>query len=327
MKKNKKTFEPDWPAVVASGSNALITVVGLIAGVYLSTIASPLYLVLGTAIFVTAIFCNFYLQLYFRSKGERAEIQGERAEIQVERAEIQVDILEKEKGLQNLTDSLHNRADLLLKALGCLTDVSGEVHKIYKRVFSGVDDDKTLPEDVQQCKRSVLKNLSNLLSRDQRNYTGEMDYFKATLFRVETRDRMIRDSWWYPGTQKPRTHVIDATRISDGRKVTAFRCLDDQNLIAIPNVPKEVKKPDPRWIPLYTGQEELYGSMLSVPIYLGEPGTDKQTVIAILTIDTNRLDYFLDTKEYINLWANLLGPYWSHLNLLYEIEEHLNKRN
>lgn len=308
MKENQTTKILDWSSALTSASSAILAVLGLIIGVFLNDKISTPIIVLLTATFVIAAFFSVYLQLYYRSKSVYYRSKSERADIKAN------SILEKTE--------IHNRADLLLKALGCLTDVGGEIRKVYKIFLEADEYPDELTKDLQKCKRIVLEKLCHLLGHDRRNYTGEMDYFKATLFIVESEDRLVRDSWWYPGVQKPQTQVIDRSENPDYRKSTAFRCLDNRNPIAIPNVPVEVDKDEPRWISLYNGQEKLYGSMLTVPIYVGEPGTNVP-VAAILTIDTNRLEYFMDTKEYMNLWSNLLGPFWSHLSLLYEIEDYV----
>lgn len=166
-------------------------------------------------------------------------------------------------------------------------------------------------------KWTILKDICDLLKSDRRRSESAGDYFKATLFRVSSRDRLELDSSFYPPGVHPTTQQIERPENPD-RLPTAFRCLDSQTMQLIQNVPEEIARGDKaRWVELWPGQAKNYGSMLSTPITIGERGNETYQVVSVLTVDTNRLDYFSEQEKDKNFMALLLAPFRQQLTFVY----------
>lgn len=165
-------------------------------------------------------------------------------------------------------------------------------------------------------KWKTLSDICEVLKYDRREYRGPSDYFKATLFRVVSNDVLELDACYYPPSDSPRTERM--VRQEGRPRPTAFRCLDEKTIQIIPDVPAEVGKgAAAAWVELYEGQASHYGSMLCVPITIGERTAHTHKVIAILTIDTNRVNYFSLQEKEKTLIANLLVPFRYLLSFVY----------
>lgn len=165
-------------------------------------------------------------------------------------------------------------------------------------------------------KFKTLEDICEVLKYDRREYRGPSDYFKATLFRVETNDLLELDSCYYPPGDFPRTERM--VRQEDRPRPTAFRCLDEKTIQIIPDVPAEAAKgAKAAWVELYEGQASHYGSMLCVPITIGERAAHTHKVIAVLTVDTNRVNYFSLREEEKTMIAYLLVPFRYYLSFVY----------
>lgn|GEM_PF-6112473 len=164
-------------------------------------------------------------------------------------------------------------------------------------------------------KRQILQSICDVLRQDRRYYAGPGDYFKATLFRVSSPDVLLLDCSHYPSGQQPNTEKMVRNPKS---LATAFHCLDRQSMQVIENIPKELDKgAEARWVELYPGQAKKYASMLCTPICVGDIATKSFKVVSILTIDTNRLDYFSEQQSEMSFLGKLLAPFSSQLGFIY----------
>lgn len=166
-------------------------------------------------------------------------------------------------------------------------------------------------------KWKILNSICDILKQDRRCYQGPRDYFKATLFKVITTDALELDCNFYPPGDLPKTERFDRNVSLDVRS-TLFRCFTERATQIISNVPEESKKgADARWVELYQGQAKHYGSMICTPITIGERSAHTYRVISVLTIDTNRIDYFTELEEEKNFLAMLLSPFRQQLSFIY----------
>ncbi len=164
-------------------------------------------------------------------------------------------------------------------------------------------------------KWKTLSDLCETLRHDNKEYKGLSDYFKATLFRVESNNVLQLDACFYPPGDFPRTEKIERQHQPHA---TAFRCLDERTMQIIPDVPIEAKQgAKAKWVEFYEGQAEHYGSMLCTPITIGERSAHTHKVVAILTIDTNRIDYFSTQEEDKALIGYFLVPFRYYLSFIY----------
>ena len=171
---------------------------------------------------------------------------------------------------------------------------------------------------IANSKWEILKSICETLRQDQRFRESATDYFKATLFRVEGKDKLSYDNCFYPpGSQPTTTHI---TRHRAKPLPTAFLCLDSKSIQIIPNVRKEAKLPKGRWVPLWDGQEKNYGSMFCSPITIGDRADQSYAVVSILTVDTNIVDFFSEQQKDKARLSNLLAPFRQLLSMLYLME-------
>lgn len=169
-------------------------------------------------------------------------------------------------------------------------------------------------------KELILRAICETLKQDTRGFKGAGDYFKATLFRMKTKNHLELDCCWYPSGRHPKTEKMPRKIKGKKGQVTAFRALDTESIQIIPNIPREIGKgANAEWVELWEGQAKEYASMLCIPISVGERTRKSYEVVSILTIDTNRLDYFL--KEDESFWANFLAPFRAQLTFLYLAEQ------
>lgn len=64
--------------------------------------------------------------------------------------------------------------------------------------------------------------------------------------------------------------------------------------------------------------------MVCEPVYRGKP-VNKWKFRGILTVDTNRKEYFKETREGNNLLMEILHPYAIFIAFLYEVETLQNR--
>jgi hypothetical protein len=282
-----------WTELLIRFTGAVVlTVFGLFLGILYGEIESKAFVTMlfATYVIIVTLFCGFI------------EYRRHR----------QLELVEK----ANLLISTRE-GSLLCDAAQKATDVLKDITYRYSEIRPQPSLDRPHGWAYQQ-KRSILQAICDVLRRDTREYQGASDYFKATLFRVVSRDKLVLDSCYYPPGVQPRTESID--RQSHPR-ATAFSCLDTEDMQVVPNVPEEVQKgADAMWVELYPGQSRQYGSMVCVAVSVGERATHTFGVIAILTVDTNRLDYFSREQKEKNFLAILLAPFRQQLSFVYLAE-------
>ena len=231
----------------------------------------------------------------------------------------QADVVKKsERVLQESQRSqLTREGELLCTASEKVAELLKDIAYRYTEVAGAqvLDWDAGNTGWVYKQKRMILQCICDILNRDRREFKGPSDYFKATLFKVVAPDALALDCSYYPPGREPRTERIDRSRHPNA---TAFRCLDSEAMQVIQNVPRELQSGEQsRWVELWTGQGQHYASMVCTPICIGERATHTFQVVSILTIDTNRADYFSDREEDQNFLARLVAPFRAELSFIY----------
>lgn len=304
----------------------LLPVIGLLFGIYYEHLKSKPALAVSFGVgYVVIIAAFLFIELRRRSnqiiiaqQADAANQKVKEAEEQKREAELKAKAVGEEEKKNREREALLREAEMLINASRKVTEIAFKINSQYSKLkvtrhFSSWD---TYEKGwAYNMKVEILKSICDILKQDRRRYIGPSDYFKATLFRVVTGELLELDCLYYPPGMSSITRKIKR----DSRNLaTAFHALDKEAMQIIPNVPEEARKGNQaRWVELYQGQSENYGSMISVLITTGEIGASTRQVISVLTIDTNRLDYFSDKKEDAYFLANFLAPFRYQLSFLY----------
>lgn len=279
----------------------ILPVFGMLVAVYYEVIPSKTVAVSIAASYAVLAATYVLFDQYRRFRQIELEQKAEDAEHRAKVLEDQSRLL-----------SLAREGELLSSATLKVTELMYKINAEYSKLTDAPVNWDT--RWVYNRKWEILKNICEVLKQDRKQFQGPSDYFKATLFRVVTKDHLKLECSHYPPGSSPTTSEIIRR---PNQTATAFHCFDRQTMLVIPNVPQEAASGDHAlWVELYTGQSKNYGSMVCAPITIGEKATDSFEVISILTIDTNRVDYFSDQPNDKNFLANLLAPFRQQLSFL-----------
>lgn len=198
-----------------------------------------------------------------------------------------------EKDAGSFSNELKNQKDIL-------------VTKILSRICDNLEAQPYLPESA----------------------TDIHTFFKATIFEPRSEDlgRRVLERVYhkYPPLMAPRTKKIEEEKLKPNEIPAAFRAWNDEEIVIIPNVPEEHRKAeegkDSSWVDLWRGQHKEYESMVCFPIIKGIPRSRERKLIGILTIDTDRKEYFKDDRTTKAFLSDVFHPSCIFIALLYELE-------
>jgi hypothetical protein len=185
------------------------------------------------------------------------------------------------------------------------------------------------PEQVasarQTCVKAILRALCLVLESDHPLDADPLKavYFKATFFEFEPiagREGNLRRAYWhYPDTIHPQTIFWSIDDDANAAAVIAFKT---QREVILPSVAKAAVSGS-QWKDSRAGQRQEYeqSSMVCIPVFtdVRDPRAPKNTVMGILTVDTNQLDYFQVGENNRALRSEVFGPFLGLIRLAYGV--------
>lgn len=172
--------------------------------------------------------------------------------------------------------------------------------------------------------QSALERMCDMFSRDtyaaDQTESGSSD-FKATIFEpIEEAQKIkfVRGAYSYPAGISPRTAEV---KMEEHPRSALSLSYSREEMIVIQDIKKERdKSPDEaRWDNFYAGQHQDYESMITTYFSKGAPKSASRKVLGIITIDTNRKEYFREEREWQQVWSKLLLPFRLYLASLTEM--------
>jgi hypothetical protein len=155
-------------------------------------------------------------------------------------------------------------------------------------------------------------------------------YFKATVFEFEAivgRQGMLRRKYWhYPDTIAPRTASWSIDDDSTSACVIAYVTRQE---VVLPRVAAAAAN-GTTWKDAYAHQRDSYAqsSMVCVPIFSDSGHEDGvSSVLGVLTVDTNQLDYFLPGENDKALRNEVFGPFLGLIRLAYSVMSTVSSPN
>ena len=210
-----------------------------------------------------------------------------------------------------------SESELLNKSMKRIADRAREIAAYPLQYRLSSESDKRAW--IRYQKERVLQDLCELFRGDPRRYQGSGDDFKATLFRVENSDLLVRDACYYPDALAPQT--VKISRDTGGNQPVAHRCIEEEAMQVISSVPDELAKgKQSRWVSFRADDHKRYGSLVCVHIAVGNRRDVPYEIVAVLTIDTNRIGYFCEERSDVSLLSTLLAPYRQVLSYLYAVD-------
>jgi hypothetical protein len=296
----------------------IIPAIALLLHFFYEEMESRAWSVAIVVLFIIGIVSYVAIDEYRQYRRKEREKQRMRHQILIEQKSRKVlqDARELEEKRRLLSSA--REGELLSSTIQRVSQVSRGIAIQYSKLTERPPSLESIqPGWAYEQKWKVLNNICEILKQDRKCYKSPGDYFKATLFKVISHDILELDCNLYPPGDFPKTERFDR-KTYPYASATIFRCFDERAMQMIPNVPEEVKKgSEAKWVELYPGQAKHYGSMMCTPITIGERSAHTYSVIGILTVDTNRIDYFTEQEEEKNFLAMLLAPFRQQLSFIY----------
>jgi hypothetical protein len=175
----------------------------------------------------------------------------------------------------------------------------------------------------QECVKAALRSLCLVLDDDRRpDDPLKVAYFKATFFEYfpepPSAGVLRREYWYYPDLIQPRTREWS---IANDPNAAAVRAFITRQEVVLPRVANAAAKGS-EWKDGRPGHATEYeqSSMVCIPVWTSG-GDEKEfggnTVMGILTVDTNQLDYFVGGEDARAARNELFGPFLGLIRLAY----------
>jgi hypothetical protein len=296
----------------------ILPVLALVAHFVYEAVESKAWSVTVIALFIIGVVSYVVVDEYRKLRHREREEERIRTQLLIEQKSRKLLQDSRELEEKKKLISLAREGELLSSTVQRVSQVSRGIALQYSKLNEPPPSLESIqPGWAYDQKWKILNNICDILKQDRRCYKSPADYFKATLFKVVSNDLLELDCNLYPPGDFPRTEKFPRNTYPYASS-TIFRCLDERQMQIIPSIPEEITKgAEARWVELYPGQAKHYGSMLCTPITSGERAAHTYKVIAILTIDTNRINYFSEEQEEKTFLAMLLAPFRQQLSLIY----------